>query len=194
MGEITVNQHYGHLLCGINNVPVIFLRRLEIIGSDQDNRIHALGQQQLKIVLSGRQLIAGTAQERIIAVLSQIPLQMVDRVRQEGIRRVGAHYADGLHRIQAKPARKHIRSIAKLRHNVKNLLSGLVTDIGIPVDYARNGCDGHAGLFGHIINIQMLTSWHICKPLQKKRNLTHTSTLIILYPKRIGKGDPAKKF
>lgn len=116
--QIAVDQHEGQVLGRLDQVGVVLGPHLHELGTGQDDRVHPLGAQQVKILLLGVQVVAGAAEDRVVLKASEGALQIVDGVCQIGVGRVGAHDADGLHGVKAKSPGKHVGRVAQLRHHI----------------------------------------------------------------------------
>ena len=84
--------------------------------------------------------------------------QIINGTRQIGVGGIGTHDSDSLHGIKPQPPGKHVGGISQVIHDLKHLIPGLFTDIGIAVQYPGNGCNGYPRVFRDIVYIHKMTS------------------------------------
>ena len=94
-----VDQHDGKVGSSLDDIGIILGTHLHELGTGQYDGIHPFGTKQIKILLFGVQVIAGAAENGVIAVGAQSTLQIVDGACQIRIGRIGSHDSDGFHGI-----------------------------------------------------------------------------------------------
>ena len=78
-------------------------------------------------------IVTGAAQERVVAALTKVLLQIVNCICKERVGRVCAHDTDGMHGVETETSCKDIWSISDFFHYIQYFLSGRFADIWIAV-------------------------------------------------------------
>ena len=120
---------------------------MNIIGSHQYDAVHFFGDEQIHVGGSGLMGIAGAAENAVVAVFTELLLQIIDGLGKIQIRAIRTHDSDGLHGVEPQASGKGVWGVFVFMYDIQHPLFCFFADVAAPVQNPGDGGDGNPCFF-----------------------------------------------